>query len=337
MTENEFIEILEKICIVLKNDLIISGFKSAKDFESRVREISRIMVKDSEIHIDPNPPAQAFPDISIGKFGIEVKFTTNDTWLSIANSVLESNRVLSVEKVFVIFGKMGGSPDVRWIAYEDCVIHVRTSHVPRFEIEIPPTDGTLPLFSKMGINYDDFRILPMAMKMEYIRKYARSRLRPGERLWWLEDSNEQEHTLPIQARIYTKLDDKEKKRLRAEALLLCPGVLRSGRAKDKYDDVALYLLTYYGVLATNVRDMFSAGSVANPKNDDNGGLYIERAIKLIESDIVDAAYRLDDALFIEYWGESVKPENRISEWLIKADGFAVGWTPSSSLFKNFNH
>jgi hypothetical protein len=49
------------------------------------------------IQIDPDPPAQGFPDIAAGKYGIEVKFTTNDTWLSIANSVQETNRVQTVE------------------------------------------------------------------------------------------------------------------------------------------------------------------------------------------------------------------------------------------------
>lgn len=332
MVESEFVEVLNRLCSQLTEEALKSGFSSAKAFEGRVREVARSLITDPSVYIDPDPPAQGFPDIAAGRFGIEVKFTTNDTWLSIANSVLETNRVQTVEKVFVVFGKLGGTPEVRWSNYEDCVVHVRTSHVPRFEVEIPPTGGTVPLFQQMGIPYDEFRILPMADKMKHIREYARGRLRPGERLWWLEDSAEPEHSLPIQARIYTKLPDHEKKRLRAEAVLLCPGIVRSGRARDKYDDVALYLLTYHGVLATNARDMFSAGSVANPNNDDNGGVYIERALKLLESEIVAAALRLDDALFIEYWGRSVPPENRIGEWLQQADALAKDWVPSASLF-----
>ncbi|MBO4287283.1 MAG: hypothetical protein J5985_03845 [Kiritimatiellae bacterium] len=41
---------------------------------------------------------------------------------------------------------------------------------------------------------------------------------------------------------------------------------------------------------------------------------------------------MDDALFVEYWGETVKPEERIRKWLEKADAIAVGWIPSQSLF-----
>lgn len=42
---------------------------------------------------------------------------------------------------------------------------------------------------------------------------------------------------------------------------------------------------------------------------------------------------MPDALFVEYWGESVKPKDRIRKWLEKADEIAVGWKPSAVLFK----
>lgn len=59
---------------------------------------------------------------------------------------------------------------------------------------------------------------------------------------------------------------------------------------------------------------------------------IERALKLIENDMLEAALRMDDALFVEYWNESVKPEQRIRRWLEKADAIAKDWTPSEKLF-----
>ncbi|WP_210547378.1 hypothetical protein [Rhodoferax sp. PAMC 29310] len=335
MTDNEFEAILDVVCLRLSAEAQRSGFLTPKDFERRVRSLTSEVVTDPAIQIDPNPPAQAFPDIAVGKFGIEVKFTTNDTWLSIANSVLESNRIPSVDQVYVIFGKMGGTLEVRWSRYEDCIVHVRTSHVPRFEVELPPTGGTLPLFQQMNIAYDDFRRLPMDQKMPHIREYARGRLKKGERLWWLEDSEVPTHTLPLQASLYTRLTKDRKTRLRAEAALLCPQIV--GSAIDKYDDVPLYLLTYRGVLSHNTRDMFTAGSVSNPTNDDNGGIYTERALKLIESEMLIAANELEDALFIEYWGESVPPVDRIAKWLEKADGFAKKWTPSTSLFKDYQN
>ena len=224
-------------------------------------------------------------------------------------------------------------PEVRWGEYEASVVHVRTSHVPRFEVEIAQDSETAreSLFQQMGIHYDDFRKLDMSEKMKYIRAYAR-KIHPDGRLWWIEDKDADEHTLPIQARLYTNLSTEEKTRLRAEAALVCPNIVKSGRDRNKYDDVVLYLLTYHGVLCHQARDLFSAGSVANPKNADNGGIYIERALKLIEYEMRQAALEMDDAIFVEYWGESIPPERRISRWLEKADEVARDWKPSECLF-----
>ena len=334
MTKKEFERLLDVCCGQLTEEARARPFKASAQFENRVREVLRDLTKGiPALEIDFNPHPQAFPDIPVGEYGVEVKFTLNDTWRSVANSVLETQRVESVKYIYVVFGKMGGIPEVRWAEYEKSVVHVRTSHVPRFEVEISSEESGAKesLFERMGVRYDEFRKLPMMKKMRYIRDYAR-KIHPDGRLWWIEDRDGDEHTLPIQARLYTTLTDEEKKRLRAEAALLCPGIVRSGRNRNKYNDVVLYLLTYRGVLCHQARDLFSAGSVANPNNDDEGGIYIERALKLIEDAMCEAALRLDDALFVEYWGESVEPERRIERWLEKADGLAQGWQPSKSLF-----
>lgn len=336
MTKQDFEALLDQCCAQLTDEARSTGFRSSQQFENRVREVLGALTQAyPSLRMDLNPHPQAFPDIALGSFGVEVKFTFADTWRSIGNSVLESQRVATVEHIYVVFGKMGGVPEVRWGDYERSVIHVRTSHVPRFEIEIP--DGSTPpspsLFEQMGIRYEDFRKLDMKGKMQYIREYAR-KLHPDGRLWWVEAKEEAEvHTTPIQARLYTNLSPAEKTRLRAEAALLCPNIVKSGRSRNKYDEVVLFLLTYHGVLCHQARDLFSAGSVANPQNDNEGGLYIERALKRIESAMQDAALRMDDALFVEYWGESVPPEKRIARWLEKADAIATDWVPSKSLFQ----
>ncbi len=140
--------------------------------------------------------------------------------------------------------------------------------------------------------------------------------------------------MPMQTRLYTSLDKSEKTRIRAEVYLLFPEILKSGRRDShKYDRVVLYILVQHGVLCHQVRDLFSAGSVAVPGNNERGGLYIERALKLIEDEMRKVALEMDDALFIEYWGKSVPPEKRISKWLNKADKAAHGWKPSKVLFQ----
>jgi len=303
----------------------------SSDFENRVRHGLQSLLDPSDLKVDFQPHPYAFPDIVVGECGVEVKFTTNDTWRTVANSVLESFRSENVEEVYVVFGKMGGVPAVRWARYDDCVIHVRTSHVPRFEVQIPDegAPGQESLFHKFGVTYKDFCRLSLHDRMEHVRRYARSRLKRGERLWWLEDRPEVEHSLPIQARLYTTLSREEKRTLRAEAALLCPEVVKSPGAKHKYDDATLYLLTYHGVLCHQLRDLFTAGSVAGPER---GGNYMLRALRDIEPEMRSAAETLDDSLFVDYWGRSVRPADRIREWLKRADDLATTWKPSEELF-----
>jgi hypothetical protein len=329
MKKEQFENLLDNVVEDLSSQARKKVFETSKAFEDRVRDT--VTKLSTEMNVDLTPHPYVFPDIVLGEFGIEVKFTTNDTWRSVANSVFESTRSQDVKHIYVVFGKMGGAPEVRWGKYDDCVMHVRTSHVPRFEVAIGAEQS---LFQKMGTTYEVFRNLSEEDKMTHIRKYARGRLKQGERLWWLEDTEDSEHSLPLQAKLYTSLEQEEKRRLRAESVLLCPQVVKSSRSKHKYDDAVLYMLTYRGVLCHQARDLFSAGSVALRKDAKRGGNYLMRALQDIEAEILKAAATLEDALFEEYWGVNVPKESRISEWLKKADSFASGWKPSEVLFKD---
>lgn len=332
MSKIEFERLLDICCGTLTHEARTRGFSSAKQFEGRVREVlAEILIKEDSLRVDFAPPPQGFPDIALGAYGVEVKFTLSDSWKCIANSILESQRVANVKYIYIVYGKMGGKPEVRWGDYAKSVVHVRTSHVPRFEVELAGKDGVerKSLFDEMNVSYEEFSKLSLNEKMKYVRQYARKK-HPGERLWWIDDDVDA-HTLPANIRLYTNLTVKEKNQLRAEAILLCPAILKSGRSRKKYDDAVMFLLSYHGVLCHQARDLFSAGSVANPANDDKGGLYIERAVKLLEEEIKKAAARLEDSLFVEYWGECVAKKDRIKCWLEKADAAAVGWKPSEVL------
>lgn len=234
-------------------------------------------------------------------------------------------------------------------------MHVRTSHVPRFELEIGARQS---LFSIMGVSYDEFTKLEMSEKMVYIRSYARSRLKDGEHLWWLDDMADDgvDHTLPLNARLYTKLEKCEQTKLRAEAVLLCPQVLASGRSRHKYDDLVMFMLTYHGVLCHQARDLFSAGSAAGVGGNgkikattmDNklegkhfDGIYILRSLLLVENDMRKASAYLDTRLFAEYWGDEAiskidvhNPTEVLRYWLSQADYYAQEWTPSEYLFQD---
>lgn len=330
LSTKQFEGVLDELCKTLSAECRREKHEKSAAFEGRVREVLSELLKPHGVEVDFAPHPHVFPDIVLGKFGLEVKFTTNDTWRSIANSVFEGTRSHEVEQIYLLFGKMGGSAEVRWGKYDDCVMHVRTSHVPRFEVEMLERGS---LFQKMGISYADFSKLSIEDRMQHVRDYARGRLKEGERLWWLEDAPGQAHSLPLQVRLYMGLPQEEKRKLRAEAALLCPQVVKPSRSKNKYTDTAMYLLTYHGVLCPQARDLFSAGSVAMRSDETRGGNYIMRALKDIEGEMRDAATRLPDALFKEYWGDAVPPTDRIAGWLSRADALAKDWKPSRELFR----
>jgi hypothetical protein len=329
MGDKEFEAILTLVCQKLTDEVRASKeFHKPSAFETRARLVLQAQLKAIGEHETFDAVPQGFPDIVVGRYGAEVKCTENDSWRCIANSVSEGQRAKSVERIYVIFGKMGGVPEVKWADYGQAIVHVRTSHVPRFEIEI---GSDRSLFAQIGTTYEKFRVLPMDEKMPFIREYAKARLKEGERLWWLEDKDvdEQQHSLPLNVRIYMDLPQEEKRKLRAEAALLCPRILSGSRDRLKYRDAVSYLMTYHGVLCPQARDLFSAGSVAGKAR---GGNYLQRAILDIQPEMKKAAHYLEAGLFQEYWGVVPKPNGRLKWWLSKADTFAPGWKPSTSMF-----
>ena len=303
--------------------------RDAKAFEKIALDELSAAMRDEDESARPAPHPHAFPDLLINGFGVEVKHTIKDTWLAVGNSIFEGMRDSSAQKVYVLYGKMGGWPEVRWARYEDCVSHVRISHAPRFVIDM---EDPASLFRGFNMTYDDFSKLSPADKMAHVRRYYRGRLREGEQIWWLEDLEKPTHSLPITVTIYRHLPNAEKRKLRAEAALLCPEVVGAAAARGKYDRAGLYLITRHGIFAPQLRDLFSAGSVG-ARGGRRGHTYIIAALADIETEMKQAAEYLDDELFVEYWGGGCLAERRIAEWLVKADSYATEWTPSAELFK----
>jgi hypothetical protein len=324
MTNEEIGALLENVCAQLTTEVRMNPTHwNAKMFERRVRDVL-------EMKLDAHGKSlldfadQDFPDIVVGDWGVEVKLTKDDKWRTVANSVFEGHRRADVGRVFLVYAKLGGLAEVRWKDYGSCVVHVRTSHRPRYEVDL---EAKKSLFDSMGVSYDDFREMPESEKMAHIRSYARGRLKAGEQLWWLGEDPENPHSLPLEVRLYRTLTNAEKRRFRAEVTFLFPEVLKGGRVRNKYSRAALHLLTYRGVLASQARDMFSAGSVAGTKR---GGNYLARAFENLMPDFMEAVRTLDSGLLEEYWGK--KPADvaeRLMHWRTEADSSAKGWKPSA--------
>lgn len=330
MTPAEFEAVLDRATQFLTTNLRTGTlYHGPEPFEQGVLATLQNAASDLGVTVEPTYHGHAFPDIRVDGYGVEVKYSARDTWNAVGNSVFESMRDPTVKAVYVVFGKVGGRPEARWGKYADCVSHVRVSNSPRFVVDMERNEQ--PLFERLEISYEDFTKLDDDGKMRHVRDYWRERLPPGEHLWWLEPS----HTLPINVRLYTHLPQAEKSMYRAEAALLCPQICKGPRSRRKYEDAAMYLLTYHGVFCPLARDLFSAGSVALRSDETRGGNYLLRALQDIEHLMIDAAHRLPDALFVGYWDESCEPHNRVARWVALADAYAsnAGWKPSAELFR----
>ncbi len=300
------------------------GYDSADSFERTVAAEMRVACKEAGLgSVDYTFHPSAFPDILVNGCGIEVKYTSRKTWHGTGNSIFEGMRDESAELIYIVFCR-ADVPEIRWRKYQDCIKGVRISHSPRYMIDMETPES---FFDELEIPYGEFIGYPTQEKMKYVRDHVKARISEHERLWWIDEENS--HTLPLQVRLYRLLPQHKKIVMRAEAALMCPEIFKGSRQRGKYDRAALYLLTQHGVFAPQTRDLFSAGSVAGKER---GGNYLLRALQNIEPQITQAALRLDDELFVEYWGFSYPPKQRIPKWLEMADNYADDYRPSVELF-----
>ena len=81
MEEVQFTDLLDTVCAQLTEEAQKKKFLNSKSFEDRVRHVVNDYLRanidtstnEAPIQIDFNSAAQGFPDIPVGKFGIEVK------------------------------------------------------------------------------------------------------------------------------------------------------------------------------------------------------------------------------------------------------------------------
>lgn len=187
-----------------------------------------------------------FPDIvANGLWGVEVKLTKGDKWTSVGNSILETNRIESVHKIYILFGKTGGVPAIRYKSYDKCVSGIVVTHSPRYKIDMSLNENFF--FDEIGIDYDKFR--KKTDKIEIIKDFYGSRLKKGESLWWMDSMRGSDLIM----KNYKDLGKFHKKQLLLELFTDCPEIFNSD-----YRGAAAILMNK-GIICPNIRDLFSAG------------------------------------------------------------------------------
>jgi len=259
---------------------------------------------------------QTFPDIIANKyFGIEVKVTAEDKWVSTGNSVAEGTRVDDVGRIYMFFGKLGGTPGIKFKPYQECLPEVVVTHSPRYKIDMELPKGK-SIFDKMGVDYDSLRREknPIMKVKEFLRK----NLSPGEELWWID--NGKESTANIKIVPYKNLDKFLREAFITEAIVLFPEVLDVDRSRDrrnkKYQNAAAYLIVKHDSYNASFRDIFSGGGQKKViiKNKE---ILVPKVIYKLFSNakaIEDFLNRVSEEDLIHYWQIKHLKESRLKIW-----------------------
>ncbi|MES2566256.1 MAG: hypothetical protein V4565_05285 [Bacteroidota bacterium] len=255
---------------------------------------------------------QKFPDIIAKKYyGIEVKTTTQNHWKTTGNSVLESTRVDNVERIFMLFAKLASPIEFRCRAYEECLSEVVVTHSPRYLIDMNLEKGKT-IFDKIKMPYDTLRKKDNPIKP--IVDYYKTKLKPGEDLWWMDQDNSRASNIVIKT--WSNLSAKEKEIIKNKAMIYFPELFSN--SGDKFGRLAIWLVTREAVVCHNLRDSFTAGG----KGQILIGKKIYKNIPRILinlfnnlSYIIETISETSAIELSEYWNIKTNDKKKISDWI----------------------
>lgn len=282
---NDFTALLNRAVALLNHKAAITpGFLANASASEVEKEVCEALMTACVPPFSPSDimlvSGARFPDIVVaGLYGVEVKSTIKDHWTSTGSSIVESTRQPGVERIAMLFAKLGGFvKEFRWRPYEDVLKDIAVTHCPRYLIDMElPQDKSI--FKKIGTDYDTFRKSgnSIALVRDYYRDKAHSMGRT-EMPWWLGDPQADVAT-SVTVTLWRNLPLHEKYNLRAMMLILFPEV-----ANEKFDNAALWLVTTRSVLNPHIRDVFSAGG----KVQELGGFQLLTPMPKIYKTITDS-------------------------------------------------
>ena len=275
--EERFARFMQITTEALQHDARVNVDYYSKQNGEKLERVVLDMMRSHANKFDINPDnirptlKQHFPDILFGNnFGVEVKSTKENSWISTGSSIVESLREEQVRRIYLMFGRLSApNIDFRCKPYEDCLYDIAVTHSPRYLINMDLTNNSQTIFGKMQINYDSFR--DSKNQIEIVRNYYREKFhrnnKKGEMPWWI--SSESNTTLfeppTLQEngliRMWDIIDASTQEYLKACANILFPEIL--GTSTIKYQGLALWLCSRYSIITSSLRDKFSAGGKGN--------------------------------------------------------------------------
>lgn len=253
---------------------------------------------------------QKFPDIVANKYyGIEVKTTTQNHWKTTGNSVLEGTRVDDVERIYMLFAKLASPIEFRCRPYEEVLSEVVVTHSPRYLIDMNLKVGDT-IFDKIKMPYDTLRKKENPIRP--IVDYYRSKLKEGQELWWMDNSDVGGTTLQF----WSSIESRQKKELVNIGMTLFPEIF--GTSKDKFSRIAFWLVSVEKIVHPNVRDDFSAGGreifVVGKKTYQNVPQILVKLFKNLPI-VIEKLIQTPESKLSEYWERKTTEKKKISDWI----------------------
>lgn len=259
-----------------------------------------------------------FPDILLHetKYGVEIKSTQKDAWTSTGSSIIESTRNTDTERVYLLFGKLGGIPEFRCKPYQQCLSNIAVTHSPRYLIDMNLKEKD-NIFSKMQTDYEDFRTLGEAEKISYVREYYIKKARAENKYempWWMGESTN------INLSFYNDLPTSEKNILQVKACILFKSLYEED-TKNRYRPISLWLCNNYSLLCPNIRDEFSAGgkcTIINGERLTNPYPHIVKELLRCHEQIKYILRNPDEDIIRgihDFWDFAFDEDNYYNSWL----------------------
>ena len=254
---------------------------------------------------------QKFPDIIAKKYyGIEVKTTTQNHWKTTGNSVLESTRVDNVERIYMLFAKLASPIEFRCRPYEEVLSEVVVTHSPRYLIDMNLEHGKT-IFDKINMPYDTLRKKESPIKP--IVDYYKSKLKPGEELWWMDNQTD---VGGLKLRFWNNISKKERDNLLVLGMIFFPEIF--GKTQDKFNRFAFWLVSKHNIVCPNTRDPFTAGGTNDfsfntrvyPKVSRIFLNLFDNIPNIIETIIQTSAFELS-----EYWETKTTEKTKFFDWI----------------------
>lgn len=304
------------------NELNVHAKKSSKkvetllgrNLEPYVRDVMRNLavgtVFENSIELIGG---QKFPDIVAKKYyGIEVKTTTQNHWKTTGNSVFEGTRVDSVERIFMLFAKLASPIEFRCRPYEEVLSEVVVTHSPRYLIDMN-LEKDKTIFDKIKMPYDTFRKNENPIRP--IIDYYKSKLKPGEEIWWMDSENNSRPSSII-IKIWNNLPAKEKQDLKNSSMAYFPELF--GNSNDKFGRLAIWLVTREAVVCPNVRDLFTAGGKKDYIINKKVYQKVPRIFLNLFDNITTVVEKINQTSAIElseYWETKTSEKSKLFDWI----------------------